>query len=219
MGILEFIINLLVALAALFIAFFQWKEEIRKSKEEENEERRREEEKRTVQGIVEEVLKIEECSKSILDFRTKMDKFADSKNSDPNKVMATFDTMLEEYTAIFKEIEPHLKRLYKELLANEEKFPMSHGYGRHISDLREILDFDAVERKRRNNNYDRLRIEIYLQLTEVYKKGGKLTPQLRADFGQKTEQMFRALEPYYEHSHRIQTILYELKVKYTKMEL
>ena len=160
MELFEFIINLLVALAALVIAFFQWKAEIRKSNEEAKELSRLEDEKRTVQGIVEQILKSEECSTSILEFKSKMDAFADSKNSNPNEVMATFDKMLEEYTTIFKKIEPYLKSLYKELLANEEKFPMSHGYGRHITDLRAILDFDAVERKRRNNNYDRLRIEV-----------------------------------------------------------
>ena len=218
MELFEFIINLLVALAALVIAFFQWKAEIRKSNEEAKELSRLEDEKRTVQGIVEQILKIEECSTCILEIKAKMDAFADSKNSNPNEVMATFDKMLEEYTTIFKKIEPYLKSLYKELLANEEKFPMSHGYGRHITDLRAILDFDAVERKRRNNNYDRLRIEVYVQLSEVYKNGGKLTPQICAEFGQKTEQMFRALEPYYEHSHQIQSILYELKVKYTKLQ-
>ena len=218
MEIFEFVINFLMAFAALIIAFFQWKAEIRKSNEEAKELKRLEDEKRTVQGIVEQILKIEECSKSILEFKSKMDEFAKSKNSNPNEVMATFDKMLEEYTDIFKKIEPHLKSLYKELLTNEEKFPMSHGYGRHITDLRAILDFDAVERKRRTNNYDRLRIEVHMRLSEVYKNGGRLTPEICLENGQKTELMFRPLEQYYEHSYRIQTILYELKVKYTKMQ-
>ena len=133
--------------------------------------------------------------------------------------MRLFDTMINDYAAEFEEISPILTDLYDLLLQNEERFPMSHGYGRYISELKEILDFDSVERARRCNGYDRLRLDNQAILTEIINNGGAFPMEARLAVGQNVEGMMQALEPYYVHSRKIHDILFELKCKYARKHL
>ena len=151
MGIIEFLANITLALGALIIAILQWREELRAIKAEKQEEAAREHEKATMQTILTEILKVEECTKCISSFTSTMSTLSKRNDNNPIDIMRLFDTMINDYAAEFEEISPILTDLYDLLLQNEERFPMSHGYGRYISELKEILDFDAVERARRCN--------------------------------------------------------------------
>lgn len=214
----EFVCEIFLAMVATIIAFFQWRDQLRYAKEEKKEAAKREEEKRIMQTIVLEISEIEKCTDKINEFKNIMSELSKRNDSSPNYVMQIFDETMEQYENSFKEIFPHLERLYNELLLNEERFPMSHGYGRYIADIRTILDFDLVKRQRRNNNYDKLRIEIHRLMLEAWKNNdGYLTPEVRLTIGEKTEQMVRALEPYYCHATQINSVLYELKTRYENM--
>ena len=214
MAILEFSVNVVLALAALVIAIFQWKEERRFAKEEKEEQQARAEEKLIVEEIVRQIGQIERCSEGILRFQEAMEQSARRQDNDPDAVAALFDQMLEQYEKDFQTVSPMLQLLYEELLQNEERFPMSHGYGRYIVELRAILDFRTVVRQRRNNDYDSMRIRFHQILTRAWNEGGTITPEYATELGHLTEQMIRSLEPYYKHAQTIAVLVHELKIKY-----
>ena len=219
MGIIEFLANITLALGALIIAILQWREELRAIKAEKQEEAAREHEKATMQTIVTEILEVEECTKCISVLTSTLSQYSMHGNANPIEVLQLFDAMTDNYTAEFEEISPVLTELYDLLLQNEEKFPMSHGYGRYISELKEILDFDAVLRERRRNGYDTARYDMQNILIDLINKGGDIPMEVRMILGQKVEDMVQALEPYYVHSRKIHDILFELKCKYARKHL
>ncbi len=216
MTVLEFVIEVTLAVAALVIAILQWKEERRISKEEKNENVLRAKEKSIVNEIVNQIDEIEKCSDYILSFAEKMAELSRKKDTSPDVAIKLFDDLIEQYTEHFNNIAPRFNLLYIELLKNEERFPMSYGYNRYIVEIREILDLDAVERERRINNYDACRIRFHEILVNAWENGGYLSPETRLELGQLAEKMIRALEPYFRHAQKINTVLFELSVKYKR---
>ena len=94
------------------------------------------------------------------------------------------------------------------------RFNRDHGYGRYIVEIRELLDLDAVVRERRRNGYDAARIQIHQTLKQVWDNGGNLDRDTAMKLGAMTERMVQALEPYYRHAEKLDTVLYELQAKY-----
>ncbi len=207
-------VEIIIALLGLVIAYFQWNGEKRAAKEEKKEEARRKEEKAIIQKLLKRVSDAEQCSRTMSQFRSDISAASRRTDNDPNQIMSLFDKTIEQYEGSFRTAVPILKDIYDELLKNEERFPMSHGYGRYIIELREILDYDAVERERRRNGYDSLRLQAHQTLTEVWNNGGAMNRETALKLGSMTEKMVQALEPYYRHAQRISAVLYELKGKY-----
>ena len=205
-----------LAFFALVVAIIQVNGERRTQKEEIREREKREEEKRTIDIILKEAKKAESCKEVMANFRGFIDGISRRSDSDPQSVMDLFDQALEDYENKFQEIKPSLEKLYEELLINEEKFPMAYGYGRYITEVSAILDFDAVLRERRMLGYDSARMQVHQILTDVWNEGGELDPDSAQAVGELTEHMVQALEPYYKHAQRINTLLFELGTKYSR---
>lgn len=215
MEVLDMVIESVLALLALVIAVFQWNGERRVRKAEEAEERRRAEEKRVIGELLENAKSAEQCTQTIVSFKEKTDSVSERTDNDPLKVFKLFDQALEDYERAFEDVKPFLTRLYTVLLENEERFPMANGYGRYIHELREILNLDAVQRRRRINGYDHARLTAHMTLVKVWnEQGGKMDSETRQLLGKLTEKMVQALEPYYQHADRIGALLFELSAKY-----
>ena len=140
---------------------------------------------------------------------------AKAKNNNPVEVIDIFTKAVDGYEEDFKLIEDRLRALYCYLIKNEENFPMAHGYGRYIEDMREILNFDGVLRQRRINGYDHAIITLISTVNEIYEKyNGQVSPELALRMGKQVEIMMQALEPYYKHAEVIELLLNELDIKY-----
>ena len=207
-------IEILLALLGLIIAYYQFRAERRAAKEEQLEQEKRRQEREDIGRILEKVRTVESCSATMQKFKSEITAASKNTNNDPNQVTAMFDQMLNQYEQSFRQVAPTLRGLYNTLLANEERFPMSHGYGRYIVEIRELLDFDAVLRERRRNGYDATRIQIHQTLKQVWDNGGNLDRETALKLGSMTERMVQALEPYYRHAEKLDTVLYELQAKY-----
>ena len=101
-NILEFAIEVTIAIVALIIAILQWKEERRISKEEKTENSLRIQEKLVVNEIANQIDEIEKCSDYIFEFMAQMDGLSKKQDSDPSVVMGIFDNLIEQYTQNFK---------------------------------------------------------------------------------------------------------------------
>ena len=214
MDIISLVVQSLLAVLALIIAIFQWNAEKRAAEEEKKEQEDRRQEKQVIQQLLQKVSDAEECSRTMTRFRTEMSALSRRSDNDPQTVMDLFDEMIRKYEESFREIAPTLREIYEALLKNEERFPMSNGYSRYILDLREILHYDALERERRNNDYDSLRARFHQTIAAAYENDGVLSMDERLELGSMVERMIRGLEPYYRHTERIAAVLYELKAKY-----
>ena len=217
MDILSLIVDSVLAILALIIAIIQLLGEKRARKEERMEEENREKEKEIIGKILEQSEKVELLANGIRDFKDKIDGLTKKTDNDPVAVMRLFDEAVDGYDNNFNEVKEYLTVLYIELLRNEERFPMAHGYGRYISELRKILDIDALQRARRIKGYDHARLSIHRMLQDCWENNdGILSQETALMIGQQTEKMILSLEPYFEHADAINALLFELKTKYEK---
>ena len=207
-------IEILLALLGLVIAYYQFRAERRAAKEEQLEQEKRRQEREDIGRILEKARAVESCIATMQKFKSELSAAFRSTDNDPNRIMEIFDQMPDAYEQSFRQVAPTLRNLYNTLLANEERFPMSHGYGRYIVEIRELLDYDAVLRERRRNGYDATRIQVYQTLKQVWDNGGKVDRETAMELGTMTERMLQALEPYYRHAEKLETVLYELQAKY-----
>lgn len=152
--VLSLTIESLLAVLAIIITIIQWFGEIRARKEELKEEENRTKEKESIGRILNEVMKAKTMVDSIIEFKNSLDMLSQQQDNDPGDILNMINGALNKYEYDFKEIEPSFEKLYVELIENEERFPMAHGYGRYINDLRRIINFEDVKRQRRNNGYD-----------------------------------------------------------------
>ena len=208
---MDVVIDLVLAALGLIIAYFQWSAERRAAAEERKEQEDRKEEKVIIRSLLSRVAEAEKTRGSL----KRMHEELSTPHTDPNEITGIFDEAIERYESNFQTVRPLLKSIYDELLKNEERFPMSHGYGRYITELREILNYDAVVRERRILGYDAARIQTHEILMDAWNnRGGQLREQDRAELGSLAETMVQTLEPYYHHADRIGSVLYELQAKY-----
>ncbi len=212
-------LDIILAVAALIIAYIQLRGDQRERKAEADEEARREEEKKQVASILDDLDKLEKCRDVIKNSLKNIDDIA-NKTGEPMVTLNSLNKAIIEYEDVFEKNRDILRKLYNALLTNEEKFPMAHGYGRYIEDLRFILNYDAVIRRRRKQGYDRQCIEyirLYKQFSEDFESISKDKDKL-ADFsGQFADLLYKmmdSLEPMFEHGDRMSAVIDELNAKY-----
>lgn len=217
MDIISLVVESILAILALIIAIIQLIGENRVRAEEKREEEKITIEKKEIGEQVAKIKEMQQLTTNIKNFRSEMDKLGGKTKNNPVDVMEFFDKMVDGYEEDFRAIESRLQDLYRYLIKNEEKFPMAHGYGRYITDMRKILNYDEVLRQRRINGYDHSRMLVHLTLKEIWEKyDGQVSPELARRMGEQVEIMMQALEPYYDHADSIETLLNELDIKYGK---
>ncbi len=213
------IFEIILAVLGTVIAVFQFIGERRISREERKEQLNRENEKKTIEQILKSTKEADELVSDLNGFKAKIDMLSHTTKNDPQETVELFDKAIDEYEENFKSIESKLRRLYEELLMNEERFPMAYGYGRYIQELRGILNFDELLRSRRIAGYDKHRVNFYYILKDcVENKGGKVDMQVSAQLAHEMEEMVHAMEPYFKHAESISSLLEELKIKYENRE-
>lgn len=215
MDIISLIVESILAILALIIAIIQLIGENRVRAEEKREEEKLAKEKADIGKLVANIKEMQLLTVNIKNFKSEMDGLSRNTHNNPVDVMKIFDKAVDGYEKDFRGIESRLQDLYSYLIKNEENFPMAHGYGRYITDMRKILNFDDVLRQRRINGYDRSRIAVHRTINEIFEKyDGQVPPELARFMGEQTEIMMQALEPYYDHADSIETLLNELDIKY-----
>ena len=220
--LISLIVDSLLAIAALVIAVIQWIGEIRERKAAADEEKKRNDEKAQVKDILNKI--------NDIDFDI-MDKAVDriysiagvarkeNQGQDPSEVIKIIDDALDAYEECFKANKKNLEELYMILLRNEDRFPMAHGYGRYIEDLREILNYDGLIRKRRIAGYDYARVQYYyVQMHVMHEKGGIVDASASEQLAKLLEMMMQGLEPVLCHADKINSLLDELHCKYDQYQ-
>lgn len=218
MELTSLIIDTVLAVLALIIAFFQFVGEKRAQKEEKAEEKKRADEQKTISGFVTKLKEIEPMLNKLYEFDNVINNLAKTDNNQPADVIKIIDAAVEQYEKDFIVVKPTLESIYNEMVKYEDKFPMAHGYGRYIIDFRTILNFEGLLRLRRKAGYDKARIEYYNILRSLYEHRDMPDDMRRTKFlnlGKETEKMIVALhEVYFSHADLIRAVVSELETKY-----
>jgi len=216
MDVISLLVESILAILALVIAVFQFIDEVRARKEDEKEKAKLEQEKKLIEMIVTVMKDAQDTVDYMKDFRKNIDEMMMRNDNNPVDTFNFFNNAINGYEEKFKQAEDKvLRRIYVWLLKNEEKFPMAHGYGRYIEDLRTILNFEKIKREKFLNGYDNIYMMSYRLIDNcINKKGGKISSEDAAQLGQLFFELNKSAEPYYRHADMIASVIEELSIKY-----
>lgn len=218
--IISLIVESVLAILALAIAAIQFIGEVRAHKEEEKEKAKLLQEKNLIEMIVSYMTEAQNTVDYMRGFRQSIEERMCRNDNNPDDTFKFFNDSVNEYEEKFKHAEETVLRpIYIWLLKNEDKFPMAHGYGRYIEDLRTILNFEDVKRAKFLNGYDNLIVASYRILQNCYKKGGKISEEEGAQLGQLFFELQKTIVPYYKHADLIAAVIDELSIKYNPQYL
>lgn len=127
------IVNIIIALAALLIAYFQYKDQRMKKREEMKKE-----------TLIRDI--ISECS-SIYGIKDEIEKsfriLSDVEKNSTERV-SKYLPEVQNILVHIKDFDKTLKNVYSELVKNESMFSLSYGYGRYIDAFRIYLSKDMA---------------------------------------------------------------------------
>lgn len=212
------VISIVLAIIGTIIAYRQLKGEQRVRDELKKEEEKRAEEKESIKGIMQSLDEASKCEELLDDFKKKIYKNSKRKDNDPGEFANSIDDLISEHKKIFDSFTKPLNNLYSALIVNEDRFPMAHGYGRYIEDLRVILNYDLLRRQLKMAGYDRLmsqfaEIHNYLFTHQEFLEKDEFQNGL-LKLGELADPIFNSLSPLFDHAEKISDVINELKIKY-----
>ncbi len=212
------VISVAIAIIGTMIADRQLKGEQREREEKKREDEKRAEEKRSIAEIMKSLEEASKCERELDSFINEIYQKSHSKTNSPDEFVTAFANMLDKYEELFSSIKAPLADLYAALIINEDRFPMAHGYGRYIEDLRIILDFDRLRREVKNAGYDHAMYKFVELNNNLAAQQATLSPSKldegKLALGELANVILESFDPLREHSERISAVIRELKIKY-----
>ena len=144
------ILQLVLAIAALLIAYYEFK----RDKKERDKEK---EEKKAMKELVDGITKLEDIKTACEEYKRKLEKYNNRLKELPldkpqewgaddlRAASAGLHDALELFNKLFeRKVFDNYRNVYEDLLKNEERFSMSYGFSRYINGFRDFLSLEKM---------------------------------------------------------------------------